>query len=406
MQIREPGQTKYIYLGRGHGYEGFWLGSKQIKSALRKRDQFLEYLRRHLGGSVLNRVNIDEDDRIIQLVYRRMGQTCAFFFFYNGRELYFAHKYYDEKNLEPKLFRSWVKGVEDGVNEEFEIFNTIGRKKIERKESEKKVLSIEKLLKNEEEKALGMLSSGKSKKFLNRKIKNIKDDLETVNKWPVLEKYIAESEDLSKLDKKVKIEGFKFNFKDNEHYKRRDEIYTKIKKLKKAFKILELRKSDTIETLEKVENNQENFINNLKTIKPVWSIKASEKIENISNEKNYKVFSLKNIKIGIGLNTSGNDQLRKEWAKKTDMWFHLDGDKSPHIVCKNESGIFDEEIYQQIAAAIYHFGDIKKEELNFIFTHVKNVKGVKGRAGAVTFKKEKRISVQVNTKWSDIISNE
>ena len=44
--------------------------------------------------------------------------------------------------------------------------------------------------------------------------------------------------DFSILPMKNMFAGHKLNFKTKEHYTRRDELYTKIKKLKKAQKIL------------------------------------------------------------------------------------------------------------------------------------------------------------------------
>jgi predicted ribosome quality control (RQC) complex YloA/Tae2 family protein len=104
LQIRLPGKSFYLYFGRGHQFEGFWLGEKQIESALRKRDQFLEYFRRYLSASVLLNLDIDEKDRIIKIDYGRFGQTNRMFLFYKGRELYFANIYFDEKVKRFKTF--------------------------------------------------------------------------------------------------------------------------------------------------------------------------------------------------------------------------------------------------------------------------------------------------------------
>ncbi len=50
LSIRIPGKTWSLYLGRGSGIEGFWLGDSPPPSHLRRKDNFLEYLRRHLSS--------------------------------------------------------------------------------------------------------------------------------------------------------------------------------------------------------------------------------------------------------------------------------------------------------------------------------------------------------------------
>lgn len=404
IQARVPGETKYIYLGRGHGYEGFWLGKKQIPSILRKRDQFLEYIRRYLSGSVLNRIEIDKKDRIIKITYRRFGKANKIMFFYNGRELYFANHYFDEKTNQQKIFRSWVKGNVEYEGDDLAVFDEVGRKEIENKDTLSKYKDISKILVEEKDKALNLVSSGKSKKFLKRKIKNISEDLALVETWPKLEIFVSNHQELDKLEKKTKIESFKFNFKSNEHYKRRDEIYIKIKKLKKAEGILNLRFSDTKMLLSKTSQNEEQFENKLKTVKPVWSIQDNQQVLNTSTEKAYKIFDLGDIKIGVGVSAQGNDQLRKDWAKKTDLWFHLEGDRSPHIILKLNDKVLDEEILNKVAAAMSYFSEGEKTEVRLMYTQVKNIKGVKGSAGKVTVKKDKKVSVQIIDHWNAILS--
>ena len=44
------------------------------------------------------------------------------------------------------------------------------------------------------------------------------------------------------------------------------------------------------------------------------------------------------------------------------------------------------------------------EVIPLVFTQVKNLKGLKGKAGSVTLKKEKYRDVKYNGNWSEIIS--
>jgi predicted ribosome quality control (RQC) complex YloA/Tae2 family protein len=408
LQIRLPGKSLYLYFGRGHNYEGFWLGEKQIESALRKRDQFLEYMRRYLSASVLLDLAIDEKDRIIKIDYGRYGHTNSFFLFYCGRELYFANIFFDDKTRRFQTFCSWIKGNQETQSNSFSLFDTIGRKSILKNKTTIDKAPIEKLLKDEKAKALTLIASGKSRKFLVRKKKNIVADITQVDKWPKLFEFIKNGSDFSKLKRKENIEGFKISFKNSDHYKRQDELYLKVKKLKKAQKILSLRLRDTQDSLEK--QNLNDFENKLKTIKPIWTQSFKAETIEIKKEKGYSIHYFDRYKIAVGLTAVGNDQMRKEWAKKDDLWFHAQGDKSPHIILKNSgtsSGAsLDLDLFKVIGTAMLHYMKSSSADINLMYTQVKNLKGVKGVTGSVTFKKMKYINIIKEKEWDEIINND
>jgi len=406
LQTRLPGKTHYLFFGRGHGYEGFLNGPKQIPSFLRKRDQFLEYLRKHLSSAVLNNIDMDEQDRIIRISYRKWGETCSLMLFYSGRDLYFANVYYDKSKELFCTFRSWVNKSVDEKLDDFEIFNEVGRKNIDSKaELSYKAISIDNILKNEKKAALKIAGPQKSKKFLNRKKGRILADIEKVQTWPDLQKVAQdESKDFSTLEKKSMICDFKFNFVFKDHYKRRDAIFDKVKKLKKADKILSLRLSDTNSNLTEVQKLEDNLPNNLKPIKPIWYNKLvlkDKKVKESNSEKKYKILSFDNYDIGVGLSATGNDQLRKEWAKKNDVWFHLEGDKSPHLIIKLKDDILSEDKITMVASVMSQYSDGDRTEVLLIYSQVKNIKGMKGAAGKVTYKKEKHIKAFTNKNWKD-----
>lgn len=400
LQIRLPGKSLYLYFGRGHNYEGFWLGDKQIESALRKRDQFLEYLRRYLSASVLLNLSLDEKDRIIKIDYGRFGHTNSLMLFYKGRELYFANIFFDEKTKRFQVFRSWMKGSSEVENTDFSVFDELGRKDIDKNKSTTLSVSISKLLNDEKKKALSLLTSGKSKKFLIRKKKNISADITQVNKWPKLVEFIQNHGEFDKLKRKEVIVGFKISFKNKEHYKRQDELYLKVKKLKKAQKILSLRLEDTQESLDKQEFLD--FENKLKIIKPIWFQSFKSDAVEIKKEKGYVVHTFKNFHVGVGISAIGNDQMRKAWAKKDDVWFHAHGDKSPHVIVKMKNSNLDVELFKIIASAMLHYMKSSSTEINLLYTAVKNLKGVKGVAGSVNYKKEKYITVLKERSWDEI----
>ena len=121
-----------------------------------------------------------------------------------------------------------------------------------------------------------------------------------------------------------------------------------------------------------------------------------------SAEKSYEIHDFGNLSLGIGLSSNGNDQLRSDWAKKSDYWFHLDGDKSPHIIIKLKDLSLTENVFIVVASAMISYSKMDYREANLIYTQVKNLKGVKGASGKVTYKKEKRIRVLYNKDWKNI----
>lgn len=322
------------------------------------------------------------------------------FFFYNARNLYFANHYYDEKSGELKCFKSWTMKTELAQEVDFEIFDEVGRKDLDAKLNEKEIITLTNLIAKEKTNALKGNLGGKSKKFYNRKRGRILKDLENVKSIDPLRELAENETNLETMKPKIDIGSIKLKFKTNEHYKRRDEIYTKIKKLNKAKTILKLRLADTVEAIDNFIDHSP--VNNLKTISPVWRTQSKKAAVTSSNIKSYKVFEFEDFTFAIGMNSNGNDQLRNEWANKSDLWFHLDGDKSPHIIVKLKDLTLSENILTIVASAILEFSQSNYEEANLIYTQVKNLKGVKGAPGKVIVKKEKRIRVNVNKNWKDL----
>lgn len=403
IQVRLPGRNHFIVLGRGHGQEGLWNSDKQIESFLRKRDRFLEYLRKFLSSSVLQSIEQDSKDRIIKLTYRRLGQRHVMMFFYCGRELYFANRFFNEKKHTRELFCSW-KGTQDDDLEisDFDIFDEIGRKEVQEKNKFTENRKFSTLIKQELKKAEATALGGKSLKFLKRKKKKIQEDIKNIQLIPELEK-LTQLEDLTTLPMKNKVGTIKLNFKEKEHFKRRDEVFKKIKKLKKAKGILELRLQDTETKLLQI-GKKNNLQNTLKTITPQWMNKREVEAE-VKTEASYKTLKYNGLDLAIGTSARGNDEIRKNWAKKDDIWFHLDGDKSPHIIVKLKGKILDDEIFNLVSVCMQKFGKIEAQEVGLIYTPVKNLKGVKGSPGKVIYKKEKRRKVYVQKTFDNYFNS-
>ena len=64
LSLRIPGQTLYLYCGRGAGYEGIYWSDSPPAPILRKKDKFIEYLRKYLSSCYISRFCCDEKDRV------------------------------------------------------------------------------------------------------------------------------------------------------------------------------------------------------------------------------------------------------------------------------------------------------------------------------------------------------
>lgn len=387
------GKTVYLYFGRGKGYEGFWVAEKQIPSPLRKRDRFLEYLRKHLAGARLLGIEMDPEDRIIYIKYQKFGKECTLALFYKGRHLYFANEFYDQKAGMMNILCSWDAKLE--VSSIDEAMTLAGRTVQNNEPKSKSIPQAHELIQAEEKQAFGGGEGKKKKNFLKRKFKNISKDLEQTRKWQVLKQWIESRQDFDTLDKKIEIDSIKINFRESTSFKRRDELYTKVKKLKKGQSILEKRLEE-VERIISSKPNQDEYENTLSVIQPTWSVnKKQVASKKLNDELGYYTVDHDVISIGVGTGAQGNDQLRKSWASKDDWWFHLDSETSPHIIVKLKSKALDAEVFEMVALEMRKSAHITTPELNLVYTQVKNLKGIKKRPGAVIFKKEKRIRVYV-----------
>lgn len=395
--IRAPGKTWHLFCGRGGGFEGVWLNDSPPPSELRRRDNFLEYFRSHMSACTFLGITLDKYDRIMKFSYQKFGEEQSFLWFWKGRKLYFIHHYQDQPEAPFKLLLSWrgkafVPGVD--IEDLFEYFDEIGRDKDMKHDLEsKEFFQVSKLL-DDEMKASSLKGLSSAPTFLQRKKENIQDDLRKTKQWEKLQSILDKGENLDDMyelkveDQKIKFEG------ELNPYERRNLLFQKIKKLKRGETILKER-LDSVEQQLAGKSTETKKESTIPIIKPIW---GEEKAKEGSNQTpkhvpdEYKVFRNDQFQIGVGLNAQGNDQLRSKWASKDDHWIHLDGLKSTHVIMKltGNSPLTPEmlNIGASIVAQFSHFND---DWIPIIHTQVKNLKGVSGAAGMVTYKKEKHL---------------
>ncbi len=396
LAIRARGKTQHLYLGRGGGYEGVWLHSSPPPSSLRRKDNFLEYLRRHLSSCSFVGVSMDPSDRILKLTYMKFGQEQSMLFFWRARKLYFAHHFQDNPDTPFKMLLSWKgKSFIMGTDalDFFEYFNEIGRNPEMKQEYESTVITSMEDLLNEEERLSALKGKKTNPNFLQRKKENIEDDLRKAKQWEKLQSILDKGESLDHFyelkveDQKVKFEG------DLNPYERRNLLFQKIKKLKRGENILNERLGVVTEQM-KGKDTETAAISTLPIIKPVWGKEESEKLIVQPKQTNdeFRTYRFEGFQVGVGSTSQGNDQLRSKWGHKEDYWIHLDGEKSAHAIIKIPSqSLPTSEMFNLAASILAHFSHFLGDWIPIIYTQVKYLKGVSGAPGMVIYKKEKHL---------------
>jgi predicted ribosome quality control (RQC) complex YloA/Tae2 family protein len=394
LSLRARGKTWHLYLGRGGGFEGVWLHDSAPPSILRRKDNFLEYLRRHISSCSFLEISIDKFDRILKLDYMKFGEIQSFLCFWKGRKLYFLHYYMDQPESPHKLLLSWrgksfTPGME--LRDLYEYFNEVGRHADMRHDMSSTLIhNMEHLLQDElKNSSLKTLNSAPT--FLQRKKENIESDLRKARQWEKLQSILDKGDSLDVYELKVDDQKIKFEGELNP-YERRNLLFQKIKKLKRGELILKERLG-SVESELSGNQARDVKVSQLPIIKPVWGEeKASPIVAPKTSADDYKVFSLGSYQIGVGMSAHGNDQLRSKWASKEDHWIHLDGLKSTHVVIKmHNNGTLTPDVLNMGATIVAYFSHFHDDWIPIIHTQVKNLKGVSGASGMVIYKKEKHL---------------
>ena len=406
LGIRFVGETKYLYIGRGHEFEGVFLSDTNAPSAMRCKDQYLEYLRKHLRNKVLSSIEIDEDDRAV-LIKSDGFSSCEYFsFLWKARKLFFLHLKNDINSHE--IFRSWsgkkIINPYPFKDNEFHLFNEVGRRDLIKKDIKKCQTDIEGYINHFSgyDKDLESSKTKKQKK-LNRKKEKIEKDLIKMNSWDLIWNQL-QSDEVS-LEKVLLFErpGIKIRFNSEQsYYEKKSVIFDKVKRFKKNKIILFERLEVVISEIERIKKNHANLETNLTPVKIEWcTFKKAVQTSGVNKTDLIREYKYQNIKVGVGLHAQGNDFLRNKWSTKNDWWFHLDGLTSSHIVVRgiDSVGDLDLDFLSVLGSILRESSSFEGDQIPLLFTQVKNLKSVTGNAGSVRFKKEKRILVYFDTYW-------
>ncbi len=386
LQVRFPGKNVCLYLGRGGGCEGLWLGETIPVSFLRLRDRWLEWCRKNFSSSLLIDVTMDPLDRGIVLEMQKGGERQSFHISWIGRHCYFAC--YD--HAAGKWFTGW-KGSVEGVPG-FEIFDDVGRRAVNEIPQVKPLPAIEDLLKEENLLACKGAVPKQKIKSLRTKIGRIQDDLRKISQWQSFQTWLTSIDPLS-LEGLEKIQHQELSYKLPKGltaWQKRDWTYGLIKRLRSAEKLQQERLAQNVADLARMEAGMNVEENPLRPLGPVWKNITASHQPTVTNEGDYQIHNLDGFKVGIGASAQGNDQLRKLWSKSEDWWIHAANGPSAHGIIKlSQDGTPTPEQLATVAKLIAKRSGISATQLEIITTQVKNVRGVTGKPGMVTFKKTK-----------------
>ena len=392
LQTRFRGKTLYLYFGRGASFQGFDFSEIKIPVFLRTQDKFLQFARKYWRGMRVLSVHSSEIDRIVRIDALKEGTQLWVWLFWRGRDLFFAHRHDKEGHIE--IFKSWVgfSKVAKEINLEFdesELFGELGYGTVKerKKEGDLSIKSYFSSFKPTETPKIPL------KKINNTRLK-IEEDLKKFEILKYLEKQTKI--DLTEVNK-IGDGRFSVSFRGLEgHFKKREHLFNKIKKWKKSEEFLRNRLAGL--RVEEKSNPKKNTPASVgKTVQPIW--KLDKKKQLISSLPKFIKFSYKTWTCYLGRTAIESDQIRKEIAKKEDWWLHLDGHKSGHMFLKSNDIVPNPIDLGILGSAMVELNGLSLTEIPLIFTKVKNLKGVKGVAGMVNYKKEKHMVVYFDQEW-------
>ncbi len=385
LQVRARGKNLFLYLGRGSGHEGIWCGDGVPPAFLRKRDRWLEWCRRHLTSAVLVGLEIDALDRIVRFVLRKQGQRYEFYTAWIGRRAYVS--FFDAEKS--SWFHFWRSGEDGAVS--FAVFDEVGRREATGG-SAGDLVGVGELLAAESRRARESAQPKKLKKSLTTKIRKIQEDLAVIGQWRQLEEWL-QTQDPSTLEElqQFRLGELRYKLPPVSAWKKRDLLFGHLRRLKQAELSQQRRLAEAQAALAASEVDADAVENTLRVAEPVWRSEAAKRSEPQAQDA-YEVQSFAGYKIGVGLTAQGNDQLRKSWAKAEDVWVHAASGTSAHAIIKLAApGVVMAEHLTQAARLIARRSGIATGELVIIFTPVKNLRGVTGTPGMVTYKKTKTL---------------
>jgi predicted ribosome quality control (RQC) complex YloA/Tae2 family protein len=402
LEMRGLGKTYFLYVGRGNHHQGLYLADKKVPPEMRVRDRFLEYARSHWVGLKISSVKMYDDDRIVIFKGQTGQKKKGFAFFWRGRDFFFFD--YDE-SMNKNFFSPWKGGQLEGVEFEEalnEELKELGVRKVDRDEKRtEKRPDVELYIDDFFKQHMSKQSSKKLKAKKEKRVDRIKNDIAALNEMIFMQGEVKGLESLAdefKLGKRV----IKFRNKET-FFQKRDILFLKIKSAKNGLKIQteRLRKLESDQSEEVGKKGSRSVKPQVKIIQPIWSDKKVNASIVKPSEGSFRIYSFPFGLVAIGKTARENDEIRSKWARKEDIWFHLDEQRSAHAVLR----LSDEQLLVEyigiVASMVADNSSQEFDKVPILYTKVKYLKSVKGFPGKVRFKNEKRMLCNYTGEWQE-----
>ena len=171
-----------------------------------------------------------------------------------------------------------------------------------------------------------------------------------------------------------------------------NKLYANAKKLKRKAKSLYIERenlNEKIDFLEKLKNAIENSWDEAEINILLPKQKHSKKAKGVP--VSYETFFMEGFKIMLGKNEKGNIELLKE-AKKRDIWLHLKGISSTHVIIRTDKQTIPHSVLEFAAKLCVEFSVAQNGAYLVDYTQRRNVK--MGEGAHVNYVDYKTISVK------------
>lgn len=359
----------------------------------RALDSAIEWIRSRYKGRWLHSIEYDQDKNQLKLV--EADQKRMLILGYKNNVLHFLECNKNEDNSWFVLRSDLGSMVKiDNLNEinYFESGKPVGADLNPSKELERWYKNFN----NQYQK--------KNTRKIKTKIANIEKDLQRLQLYPELYEIAKNHQRLMENIKlEIKTLTIKFNSSDSA-YTRADKVFSRAKRFKAAIELQEKRlEKERAMLLKRELDNEIPSIHKLPWRFNSQSVKNKTDTSNVK-QTDYEIFHLASgTAMAIGKTSQANDYLRKEWAGKDDLWVHIEDQKSGHLFLK-QSSLPDQRTWTIIASILRDYAGIEFEQINLVWTTVRNLKAVKGSAGMVRFNNEKRIMVNYDPQWRNLLT--
>jgi hypothetical protein len=399
LRVRANGRNVYLNVPRGGSSKSFFISNAVPPPELRIKDKFSEFVKSKVTGHDLIGLYKTNSDNALCLLFSTKIKRSFLSLFMKGNQTFFI--FGESESLEGtwNCFVPWEnRSISiSGKCPYFELFKNLGI----REHEDFGALKFENIEQNSklEEILSKAQKPNKNLSKMTRKIESIEGDLQKINQWKKIKAAIEKFNTTGEMSQIEYYIGRKSDLTGD--YQKVNYLWQKTKKLKLAEKLQKQRLTQTIEIflLEKSK------LTNLPSIhSPEWkNLKAANDKKRSTGFSEYRY---EEFRIAIGNDSLENQNLRKEWAKKEDLWFHPYHKPGPHLFIKIPQGkTIDPKVMEILAGIIIDkMSGINDSEIELVYTNVKNLKPIKSNLGSVTYKNHKVIKVKADLKWREKVS--